>query len=99
MSKACPPARSVESPNGSYASAGLVQGSDGNLYGTTDGGGAGGYGTVFKMTPAGVLTTLVSFNGALTATVHRPRWCRVVMAISMAQPRTVALAAWERFFE
>jgi uncharacterized repeat protein (TIGR03803 family) len=58
----------VESPNGSYASAGLVQGSDGNLYGTTDGGGAGGCGTVFKMTPAGVLTTLVSFNGALTAT-------------------------------
>ena len=68
MSKPCPPARSVESPNGSYASAGLVQGSDGNLYGTTDGGGAGGCGTVFKMTPAGVLTTLVSFNGALTAT-------------------------------
>ena len=50
--------------NGYNPSAGLVQGSDGNLYGTTDGGGAGIGGTVFKMTPAGALTTLVSFNGA-----------------------------------
>jgi uncharacterized repeat protein (TIGR03803 family) len=50
--------------NGSYSVGGLVQGSDGNLYGTTDGGGTGGGGTVFKMTPAGTLTTLVSFNGA-----------------------------------
>jgi len=51
----------VESPNGSYASAGLVQGSDGNLYGTTEFGGASGKGTVFQVTPAGALTTLVSF--------------------------------------
>jgi uncharacterized repeat protein (TIGR03803 family) len=55
--------------NGYSPSAGLVQGSDGNFYGTTSGGGTGGSapgggGTVFKMTPAGVLTTLVSFNGA-----------------------------------
>jgi len=50
--------------NGYNPSAGLVQGSDSNFYGTTDGGGAGVGGTVFKMTPAGVLTTLVSFNRA-----------------------------------
>jgi uncharacterized repeat protein (TIGR03803 family) len=50
--------------NGYNPSAGLLQGSDGNFYGTTDGGGAGGGGTVFKMTPAGALTTLVFFNGA-----------------------------------
>jgi len=50
--------------NGYNPTAGLVQGSDGNLYGTTDGGGTGVGGTVFKMTPAGALTTLVSFNGA-----------------------------------
>ncbi len=50
--------------NGSYPCAGLVQGTNGNFYGTTAGGGAGGGGTMFKMTPAGVLTTLVSFNGA-----------------------------------
>ena len=42
---------------------GLIQGTDGNFYGTTYGGGANGigYGTVFKITPAGVLTTLYSF--------------------------------------
>jgi uncharacterized repeat protein (TIGR03803 family) len=50
--------------NGYNPSASLIQGSDGNFYGTTAGGGAHGCGTVFKMTPAGVLTTLVSFNGA-----------------------------------
>jgi len=50
--------------NGSYCASGLVQGSDGNFYGTTAGGGAFGCGTVFKMTPVGALTTLVSFNGA-----------------------------------
>ncbi len=43
--------------------AGLVQGSDGNFYGTTPVGGANGTndGTVFKITPAGKLTTLYSF--------------------------------------
>ena len=44
--------------------AGLVQGSDGNFYGTTDAGGTGGNGTVFKITPAGALTTLHSFSGS-----------------------------------
>lgn len=40
---------------------GLIQGTDGNFYGTTSVGGAHGHGTVFKMTPAGTLTTLYSF--------------------------------------
>jgi uncharacterized repeat protein (TIGR03803 family) len=40
----------------------LVQGTDGNFYGTTSGGGANGAGgTVFKITPSGTLTTLYSF--------------------------------------
>jgi uncharacterized repeat protein (TIGR03803 family) len=41
----------------------LVQGLDGNLYGTTLGGGVGGndQGTVFRITPAGKLTTVYSF--------------------------------------
>ena len=39
----------------------LVQGLDGNFYGTTAGGGVG-YGTVFKITPSGTLTTLHSFD-------------------------------------
>jgi uncharacterized repeat protein (TIGR03803 family) len=42
---------------------GLVQGTDGNFYGTTMSGGTIGVGTVFKMTPAGTLTTLHSFDG------------------------------------
>ncbi len=44
--------------------AGLVQGSDGNLYGTTGVGGSGGYGTVFQITISGSLTTLYSFTGS-----------------------------------
>jgi uncharacterized repeat protein (TIGR03803 family) len=55
---------SFNSTNGSYPAAGLVQGSDGNFYGTTLAGGASGIGTVFQMTPAGLLTTLVSFNNS-----------------------------------
>jgi uncharacterized repeat protein (TIGR03803 family) len=58
-------------PNGAYPESALVQGRDGNFYGTTSQGGSSyntatlneGNGTVFKMTPSGVLTTLVSFGG------------------------------------
>jgi uncharacterized repeat protein (TIGR03803 family) len=40
----------------------LVQASDGNFYGTTvDGGNSMAYGTIFKITPQGVLTTLYKF--------------------------------------
>jgi uncharacterized repeat protein (TIGR03803 family) len=48
-------------PDGAYPSAGLVQTTNGDLYGTTQGGGAKGAGTVFKITPSGTLTTLYSF--------------------------------------
>jgi len=49
----------------------LIQGKDGNFYGTTYYGGAYsdptngnyGYGTVFKMTPQGAVTILASFDG------------------------------------
>ncbi len=43
--------------------AGVIVGSDGNLYGTTSGGGANSLGTVYKITPAGVVTILHSFAG------------------------------------
>jgi len=45
---------------------GLLQASDGNLYGTTEAGGANNDGTVFKITSRGVLTTLYSFCGYCT---------------------------------
>jgi uncharacterized repeat protein (TIGR03803 family) len=43
--------------------AGLVQATNGDFYGTTAGGGANNYGTVFKITSSGALTTLHSFDG------------------------------------
>lgn len=49
--------------NGAYPSVSLVQGADGNFYGATEQGGSGSGGTVFRITPGGVLTTLHSFNG------------------------------------
>jgi len=44
--------------------AALALGADGNFYGTTVRGGTHNQGTVFKITPAGALTTLVNFDGA-----------------------------------
>ena len=43
--------------------AGVIQATDGDFYGTTDGAGAYGDGTVFKITPNGTLTTVHSFDG------------------------------------
>ena len=43
--------------------AGLVQATDGNLYGTTRNGGTNNFGTVFKVSPSGSLITLHSFKG------------------------------------
>ena len=64
-------------PNGNYPNA-LIQGANGNLYGTTRYGGTGpctlppetgypeedGCGAVFEITPGGALTVLYSFQGA-----------------------------------
>jgi uncharacterized repeat protein (TIGR03803 family) len=41
----------------------LAQGRDGNLYTTSYGGGKTNQGTVYKVTPAGILTVLYSFDG------------------------------------
>jgi uncharacterized repeat protein (TIGR03803 family) len=54
--------------DGAFPSGSLIQATDGNFYGTTYGGGPYsspfppyGYGTIFKITPGGKLTTLYNF--------------------------------------
>jgi len=48
--------------DGYFPSAALIQGTDGNLYGTTDGNGStSSGGTVFRVSPAGTLTTIYHF--------------------------------------
>jgi uncharacterized repeat protein (TIGR03803 family) len=49
--------------DGAYPSSGLVQAEDGNLHGTTTGGGEFNGGTAFRITPSGVETLLHSFGG------------------------------------
>ena len=50
-------------PDGAAPWGGLVQGSDGNFYGTTSDVGSVGQGTVYKLTSSGALTVLHSFTG------------------------------------
>jgi uncharacterized repeat protein (TIGR03803 family) len=45
-----------DSPNG------VIQGADGNFYGVTSVGGANNFGSIYQLTPQGVLTTLHSFD-------------------------------------
>jgi uncharacterized repeat protein (TIGR03803 family) len=60
---------SFDGTNGTYPFCGLVPGPDGNFYGTAQQGGANpgpyssGLGTVFRVTPGGAFTLLLSFNG------------------------------------
>jgi len=58
---------SFSGPDGNYPLAGLTMDRAGNLYGTTNWGGAYNMGTVFRLSRAGsgwILTTLHSFQGA-----------------------------------
>src|SRR5436190_10447908 len=47
-----------------YPRAGLLQDNAGNLYGTTQSGGASDAGTVYKLEPSGTFTVLHSFDGS-----------------------------------
>src|ERR1017187_1121992 len=54
---------SFNNNNGAYPWAALTLGPDGNFYGTTRQSSSSVYGTLFKVTTNGTLTTLVSFSG------------------------------------
>jgi uncharacterized repeat protein (TIGR03803 family) len=81
---------SFDQTNGAFPQYGyLVQGFNGNLYGTTREGGANtcpsgngpvGCGTVFEITPAGTLTTLYSFCSQTNCTDGRAPWAGLVQA-------------------
>ena len=50
------------SADGATPAGALAQGNDGNFYGTTQYGGTNGTGTIFRLTPGGVFTSLYSFT-------------------------------------
>src|ERR1039457_607876 len=52
---------SFDGTDGAVPQAGLVQATNGDLYGTTYGGGTNSAGTIFKITPGGTLTMVYSF--------------------------------------
>ena len=93
--------------DGANPQAELVQGRDGNFYGTTENGGATnynpytysfGYGTVFKISPTGALTSLYSFTGRNDGWAPEAGWCRAATAISMARPRRRHRLLWLRLW-
>jgi uncharacterized repeat protein (TIGR03803 family) len=52
--------------DGAYPESALVQGTDGNFYGTTEYGGANSLGTIFKISSSGTFTLLHTFSGGST---------------------------------
>jgi uncharacterized repeat protein (TIGR03803 family) len=54
--------KGVGDGDGANPYAGLIQGGDGNFYGTTEWGGAGGNGTAFQITPEGIEKVMLDFG-------------------------------------
>jgi len=61
---------SFNETNGAFPEGALIQGTDGDLYGTTVDGGINSVGTIFKMTTGGTLTSLHSFDTTDGSTVY-----------------------------
>lgn len=60
--------------------AGLIQGTDGSLYGTTFSGGSAGNGTVFRIKPSGAVTILHSFGDGSVSNDGSNPWAGVIQA-------------------
>jgi uncharacterized repeat protein (TIGR03803 family) len=58
--------------DGAFPAGGLVEGSDGNFYGTTTVGGTATVGTAFKMDQSGTVSTLHSFTGYVVGGMVNP---------------------------
>ncbi|MGD0567536.1 MAG: choice-of-anchor tandem repeat GloVer-containing protein [Candidatus Sulfotelmatobacter sp.] len=71
--------------DGSSPDAGLVEATNGNLYGTTQYGGANNDGTVFQITPGGTLTTLYSFCAQPVRAAQRDAVTKVTNLRSVRQ--------------
>jgi uncharacterized repeat protein (TIGR03803 family) len=84
------PLHSFGSADGANPYAALIQGTDGSFYGTTETGGADGYGTIFKITSEGTLTTMHAFDLTGPST-GRPRAAAeiIAMARSSRSPQRV----------
>ena len=79
--------------------AGLVQGSDGNFYGTTSSGGTNNTGTVFKISTNGVLTSLYSFTGGNDGATPEAGLVQGSDGISMARLTAAARTATGTVFK
>ncbi len=64
---------------GGFPAGGLVQGQDGNFYGTTSAGGTRAMGTIFRVTPDGVLTTIYNFCLQAGCTDGAVPYCTLVL--------------------
>lgn len=58
----------------------LIQGTDGNFYGTTNNGGTYDFGAVYKVTPTGTITTLYSFCSQIACTDGKFPYSSLVQA-------------------
>jgi uncharacterized repeat protein (TIGR03803 family) len=60
---------SFNGTDGSYPGS-IIQGSDGNFYGTTKSGGKNGLGTIFRITPQGAFTTIHDFDAPVNCVAY-----------------------------
>jgi uncharacterized repeat protein (TIGR03803 family) len=91
---------SFDFTDGARPNGGLILATDRNFYGSTSGGGTmggkTGFGTIFKITPGGALTTLHEFNGIEGSGPAAAR-LRRQMATSTGQRPMAGATSWARY--